>query len=266
MGSLQERTRGVGRKGGGFTTLQNRLDCQKGKKNRPVMVYSLFVARTCLRVSYCEVSGAHRSAIACGQSLAGLGKTAKCEAAQDTTDFETNGHVNDLPWRFSQICTYNATRPTDFHALSDVAGCINYHVVALQGTESRKMDARRLSIALHQQTITIINCYCPTPAAVDSKLNAYYEDLEKIIRKETSFYKFVVGDFTAKIGMAEEGEHRVGRFGSKLRNKDGNRLVGLISNFFYHNTPMDIEIAQRYDSCGDRTLPPTKAGAYWTSQ
>ncbi|VDM79272.1 unnamed protein product [Strongylus vulgaris] len=43
------------------------------------------------------------------------------------------------------------------------------------------------------------------------------------------FYKFVVGDFDAKIGMTEEGKHRIGRFGSGLRNENGNRLVGLLS-------------------------------------
>ncbi|VDM78526.1 unnamed protein product [Strongylus vulgaris] len=47
----------------------------------------------------------------------------------------------------------------------------------------------------------------PTSAADDSELDAFYEKLEKVIRKEN----FVVGDFNAKIGMPEEGKHRIGR-------------------------------------------------------
>ena len=42
-------------------------------------------------------------------------------------------------------------------------------------------------------------------------------------------YKFVVGDFNAKIGMPLEKEYRIGKFGYGLRNENGNRLVGLLS-------------------------------------
>ena len=53
----------------------------------------------------------------------------------------------------------------------------------------------------HQKTISIINCYSPTSAADDSELDAFYEHVEEVVRNEKSFYKFVVGDFNAKIGM-----------------------------------------------------------------
>ncbi|VDM76289.1 unnamed protein product [Strongylus vulgaris] len=44
---------------------------------------------------------------------------------------------------------------------------------------------------LHQKAITIINCYSLTSAADDSKLDAFYEDLEEVIRKENSIYNCV---------------------------------------------------------------------------
>ncbi|VDM78398.1 unnamed protein product [Strongylus vulgaris] len=49
-----------------------------------------------------------------------------------------------------------------------------------------------LRLCLLHQKITIINCYSPTAAADGSELDAFYEDLE-YIRKEKSFYNFVVG-------------------------------------------------------------------------
>ncbi|VDM77586.1 unnamed protein product [Strongylus vulgaris] len=80
------------------------------------------------------------------------------------------------------VCTYNArtvSNNADLYAHLEAVGRINYHVIALQETKSRKTD-------------------------------------------------FVAGDFNAKIGMSEEGEHRIGRSGSRLRNENGNRL-GLLS-------------------------------------
>ena len=53
--------------------------------------------------------------------------------------------------------------------------------------------------------------------------------MEQVVRNEKSFYKFVVGDFNAKIGMPLEKEYRIGKFGYGLRNENGNRLVGLLS-------------------------------------
>ncbi|KAK6760916.1 hypothetical protein RB195_022111 [Necator americanus] len=66
-------------------------------------------------------------------------------------------------------------------------------------------------------------------AAEESELVAFYEELEDVIRNEKSFYKFVVGDFNAKLGKATEEEYRIGRFGLGDRNENGNRLAGPLS-------------------------------------
>ncbi|KAK6736838.1 hypothetical protein RB195_019498 [Necator americanus] len=82
---------------------------------------------------------------------------------------------------------------------------------------------------LRQKLISIINCYSRTSAANESKLDAFYEELEEVIRNEKSFYKFVVGDFNAKLGKATGEEYRIGRFGLGYRNENGNCLAGLLS-------------------------------------
>ncbi|VDM84772.1 unnamed protein product [Strongylus vulgaris] len=45
-------------------------------------------------------------------------------------------------------CTYNArtvSTKADLHAILEAAGRINYHVIALQETKSRKTDVRQMS-------------------------------------------------------------------------------------------------------------------------
>ena len=78
---------------------------------------------------------------------------------------------------------------------------------------------------LRQKTISIINCYSLTSAADEHKLDAFREELVEALCIEKSFHKFVAEDFSARIGMAEEAEYRIGRFGFGLWNNNGNRFV-----------------------------------------
>ncbi|KAK6729117.1 hypothetical protein RB195_006267 [Necator americanus] len=88
---------------------------------------------------------------------------------------------------------------------------------------------------LRQRHISIINCYSPTLAADESELD---EELEKLIRNENSFYKFVAGEVNAKLGKSIDGECRIGRFGLRDWNENGNRLARLLSaaRLFYGNS------------------------------
>ncbi|KAK6048082.1 endonuclease/exonuclease/phosphatase family protein, partial [Cooperia oncophora] len=45
--------------------------------------------------------------------------------------------------------------------------------------------------------VSIINCYAPTSAATDEEKDAFYKELEEMIKRERSYYKYVVGDFNA---------------------------------------------------------------------
>ncbi|KAK6762037.1 hypothetical protein RB195_022941 [Necator americanus] len=123
-----------------------------------------------------------------------------------------------------RLCTYNArtvSTDADLHALLEAAERIKFHVIALQQTKCRRSDVRQMN-----------------DAADEPELDAFYEELEEVIRNEKSFYKFVVGDFNAKLGKATEEEYRVERFGLGDRNENGNRLVELLpaARLFHENS------------------------------
>ncbi|VDO86719.1 unnamed protein product [Heligmosomoides polygyrus] len=103
---------------------------------------------------------------------------------------------------------------------------------------SARLAVLRIQLA-HQKNMSIINCYSPTSAADEAEMNAFYEQLEVVVRSEKSFYKFVVGDFNARIGKAREDEYRIGNFGIGDRNENGNSLAGLISTTrVFHNNSL----------------------------
>ncbi|KAK6750217.1 hypothetical protein RB195_002296 [Necator americanus] len=113
-----------------------------------------------------------------------------------------------------RLCTYNAktvSTDADLHALLGAAERIKFHVIALQETKCRRSDVRQMN------------------DDDDCELDAFYEELEEVVRSEKSFYKFVVGDFNAKLGKATEEEYGIGRFGLGDRNENGNRLAELLS-------------------------------------
>ncbi|KAK6743803.1 hypothetical protein RB195_010853 [Necator americanus] len=116
------------------------------------------------------------------------------------------------------------------------------HPSVVHLVDSHEILSPRLAILrlrpLRQKSISIINCYSPTSAADESELGAFYEELEEVVRNEKSFYKFVVGDFNAKLGKTTEEEYRIGRFGLGDWNENGNRLAGLLSaaRFFHGNS------------------------------
>ncbi|KAK6733672.1 hypothetical protein RB195_017431 [Necator americanus] len=132
--------------------------------------------------------------------------------------------------------------------------------------ESYEILSPRLAIfrlhPLRQKSISTINCYSPTSATDESELDAFYEELEEVVRNEKS-YKFVVGDFNAKLGKATEEEYRIGRFGLGDRNENGNRLAGLLSAArLFHGNSLFMKKDHRrwtWDS-------PTGGGVYLTSQ
>ena len=66
----------------------------------------------------------------------------------------------------------------------------------LSGILSPRIAVLRLGPP-HQKTISIINCYSPHGAADESELDAFYGQLEEVIRNEKSFYKLVHRDFSA---------------------------------------------------------------------
>ncbi|KAK6749604.1 hypothetical protein RB195_001923 [Necator americanus] len=183
------------------------------------------------------------------------------EVAQDALILD-EGDTHDSPWRLSQtVYLQRGTVSTDadLHVFLGAAKRIKVHVIASQETKCRRSDVRqmndgtlvireeksvvnlvdsqeilspRLAILrlrpLRQKPISIINCYSPISAADEPELDAFYEELEEVIRNEKSFYKFVVGDFNAKLGKTTEEEYRIGRRPGDL-NENGKCLARLLS-------------------------------------
>ncbi|VDM75785.1 unnamed protein product [Strongylus vulgaris] len=93
-------------------------------------------------------------------------------------------------------------------------------------------------------------------AADDAELGAFNEDLEEVIRKENPFLKFVVDD----LRKSEEGKHRIGIFGSGLRNEiqfcwalNRRATFSWLHHLDEERSPVvDMGVTQRYESCGDR--------------
>ncbi|EYB82909.1 hypothetical protein Y032_0347g3154 [Ancylostoma ceylanicum] len=104
----------------------------------------------------------------------------------------------------------------------------NAKVVRLRlcGTKRERNSKAAPTEILRPQILVTFFIYL---TADESELDTFYERLEDVIHNEKSFYKFVVGDFNAQLGKAEDDEYRIGRFGLGDRNENGNRLAGLLS-------------------------------------
>ncbi|VDM62446.1 unnamed protein product [Angiostrongylus costaricensis] len=79
------------------------------------------------------------------------------------------------------------------------------HLVDSYVILSLRIAVLRLQLSYHKK-ITIINCYSPTHAADEYELNTFYNQLEEVIRNDKACHKFVVGDFNARIGKANDSE------------------------------------------------------------
>ncbi|KAK6760920.1 hypothetical protein RB195_022114 [Necator americanus] len=154
------------------------------------------------------------------------------------------------------------------------------HPSVVHFVDSHEILSPRLAILrlrpLRQKSLSIMSCYSSTSAAEEFELDAFYEELEDVIRNEKSLYKFVIGDFNVKLGKATEEEYRIGRFGLGDRNENGNRLAWLLSSdrLFHGNSPLMKKIM--VDGHGNRpmarlmrrstTYSPAGGAVYLTSQ
>ncbi|VDM60111.1 unnamed protein product [Angiostrongylus costaricensis] len=70
---------------------------------------------------------------------------------------------------------------------------------------SPRIAVFRVQLSRHKK-ITSINYYSTTDTADEYELNAFYYQLEEVIRNGKACHKFVVGDFKARTGKANESE------------------------------------------------------------
>ncbi|VDM57626.1 unnamed protein product [Angiostrongylus costaricensis] len=121
------------------------------------------------------------------------------------------------------------------------------HLVGSYANISTRIAVLRLRLS-HHKKITIINCYSLTDAADEYELNAFYYQLEEVIRDNEGYHKFVVGDFNARIGKTNESEYRSVNLGIGERNENGNRLSGLLSaaRLFHGNSFFQKKESRRW--------------------
>uniref|UniRef100_A0A7I5EEF3 Endo/exonuclease/phosphatase domain-containing protein n=1 Tax=Haemonchus contortus TaxID=6289 RepID=A0A7I5EEF3_HAECO len=123
----------------------------------------------------------------------------------------------------------------DEKLLSRNVGSVGFvvHPSVVHLVDSHEILSPRFAILrlrhMHMKTISIVDSSSPHSTADELELDAFHDQLGEIIHNEKSFYKFVVGVFNARLGEAQEEEFSTGKFGMGDRNKNGNRLVGLLS-------------------------------------
>ena len=88
---------------------------------------------------------------------------------------------------------------------------------------------------------TIVQVYAPTQDYSEEDIEAFYEDISKVIQdNRQSKYNIIMGDFNAKIGTKKPDEMFpcMGQFGIGSKNERGNRLIefALQENLIIANT------------------------------
>ncbi|KAE9417140.1 hypothetical protein Angca_008153, partial [Angiostrongylus cantonensis] len=134
------------------------------------------------------------------------------------------------------------------------------HLVDSYEILSPRIAILRLQLP-HHKKITSINYYSPTNAPDEYEINAFYYQLEEVIRNDKAYHKFVFGDFNARIGKHNESEYRIGNYGLGGTNENGNRLARLLSaaRLFHGNSFFQKKEGRRWiwESPNDMTHAET---------
>ncbi|KAE9417381.1 hypothetical protein Angca_001104, partial [Angiostrongylus cantonensis] len=69
--------------------------------------------------------------------------------------------------------------------------------------------------------------YPPIDGADEYELNVFCYQSEELTHNDNGYYKFVVGDFNARMESTNESEYKIGNFGLEERNENGNCPAGL---------------------------------------
>ncbi|CAG9131832.1 unnamed protein product [Plutella xylostella] len=93
-------------------------------------------------------------------------------------------------------------------------------------------------------SMKVIQVYAPTSKHTDDEVELAYEDVSSALRKFTTHFTVVMGDFNAKLGKQEGGETKVGSHGFGVRNHRGQMLADFLEkeglymmNSFYKKKP-----------------------------
>ncbi|KAJ1349695.1 hypothetical protein KIN20_005312 [Parelaphostrongylus tenuis] len=81
----------------------------------------------------------------------------------------------------------------------------NRYVTLLLDWELVRLANLRLQLK-RNRNISMIKFYAPTDSTDEHELDAYYYQLEEVIRNDKSYYKVIVSDFNARIRRTNESE------------------------------------------------------------
>ena len=97
-------------------------------------------------------------------------------------------------------------------------------------------------------TLAIINAYAPTSAATEEEKDEFYLEIEKVIKNEKAYYKYVCGDFNATVNEPLNTSTRIGLHGTGTTNDNGERMLELLNacNLFHGNSLYQKKTTSRW--------------------
>ncbi|XP_050306277.1 craniofacial development protein 2-like [Anthonomus grandis grandis] len=99
-------------------------------------------------------------------------------------------------------------------------------------TKMKSISSRVIYIVLKiskRYSVQIIQEYAPTSSAPDDEVERFYDDISQALTIETAHYKYIIGDFNAKLGVPAGNENQyVGKFGLGCTNERGERLINYL--------------------------------------
>lgn len=94
-------------------------------------------------------------------------------------------------------------------------------------TKMKSISSRVIYIVMkisERYSVQIIQVYAPTSTAPDDEIEDFYDDISQALAIETAHYKFIIGDFNAKLGVPAGNRNQyVGKFGQGSIYERGER-------------------------------------------
>ncbi|CAK1584169.1 unnamed protein product [Parnassius mnemosyne] len=99
---------------------------------------------------------------------------------------------------------------------------VGFIVVKIGSVSTRVILIHRIT---KRYSLKDIQVYAPTSAHHDDEMEEMYEDIFRAMHSSKTQYTVLMGDFNAKLGTRENGELKVGKFGTEQRSPRGHQLA-----------------------------------------
>lgn len=143
---------------------------------------------------------------------------------------------------------YSGTKSGE--ARKEGVGFIGTYDMEKKITKWEAINSRIIYIELElEETTAIIQIYAPTEGSEGTKVEEFYDELQKVVDRvrEKARYVIIMGDWNARIGEDEaKGLGAMGPYGEKTQNRNGKKMLDfcitndlLIGNSFYEHRKED---------------------------